>query len=83
MSVALAPELREEVRAAADRAGKSPDDWFADAVHRPEWCQGPRRAHARLRKAVSRVVAHVHCDSAKVAVIRAAGNRVMVVRCCL
>jgi hypothetical protein len=32
MSVALAPELWEEVRAAADRAGKSPDDWFADAA---------------------------------------------------
>jgi hypothetical protein len=32
MSVALAPELWEEVRTAAERAGKSPDDWFADAV---------------------------------------------------
>ena len=32
MSVALAPQLWEEVRAAADRAGKSPDDWFADAA---------------------------------------------------
>jgi hypothetical protein len=32
MSVALAPGLWEEVRAAADRAGKSPDDWFADAA---------------------------------------------------
>jgi hypothetical protein len=32
MSVALAPKLWEEVRAAADRAGKSPDDWFADAA---------------------------------------------------
>src|ERR1700684_3842036 len=32
MSVALAPELWEEVRAAADRAGKSTDDWFADAA---------------------------------------------------
>jgi hypothetical protein len=30
--VALAPELWEEVRAAADRTGKSPDDWFADAA---------------------------------------------------
>ena len=39
MSVALTPELWEEVRAAADRAGKSPDDWFADAAEaklRPE-----------------------------------------------
>ena len=32
MSVALDPELWEEVRAAADRAGKSPDEWFADAA---------------------------------------------------
>jgi hypothetical protein len=32
MSVAFAPELWEEVRAAADRAGQSTDDWFADAA---------------------------------------------------
>jgi hypothetical protein len=32
MSVALAPELWDEVRAAAVRAGKSLDDWFTDAV---------------------------------------------------
>ena len=32
MSVALAPELGSEVRAAADRAGKSLDDWFAEAA---------------------------------------------------
>jgi hypothetical protein len=32
MSVALAPGLREEVRAAAARAGKSLDDWFTEAV---------------------------------------------------
>jgi hypothetical protein len=32
MSVALAPELWEEVNAAAVRAGKSLEDWLADAV---------------------------------------------------
>jgi hypothetical protein len=32
MSIALAPDLWEEVRGAADRVGKSPDDWFAEAA---------------------------------------------------
>jgi hypothetical protein len=32
MSVALAPELREEVTAATVRAGKSLDDWLSDAA---------------------------------------------------
>jgi hypothetical protein len=32
MSIALAPDLLEEIRGAADRAGKSPDDWFAEAA---------------------------------------------------
>jgi predicted DNA-binding protein len=32
MSVALEPDLDERIRASADRAGKSPADWFADAA---------------------------------------------------
>jgi hypothetical protein len=56
MSVALAPELREEVRAAAVRAGKSLDDWLTDAVEaklRAEenaglWRRPRRRRHRAL-----------------------------------
>ena len=32
MSVALDQGLWEQVRAAAERAGRSPDEWFADAA---------------------------------------------------
>jgi hypothetical protein len=95
-SVALWPRpatgCSPAIRATSARCAKRPGTgswWFAadagiggNAVA-PTLVGAPglRRAHARLRKVASPVMAYVRCDSAKVAVIRAAGNRVRVVRC--